>query len=651
MASYWEKFSRQRLSRRRALVGSSTIAASAAFLAACGGDDDDGATGTSTGATGGSTGSTGATGATGGGATGATGATGSGELVSDPVNSTSRAVPGGTLRDFQNADMLHFDILGASNNPVINFSAVFAYPRLLKFESAEYPEVPDGASVGEVATEWEMAPDRLSLTFKLREGMKWDARPPTNGRTIDAEDVVFSWNKYIQLNASAQDLAYDAENSPGAPIETVEATDDMTVVMRLKQFDASLLQLLTAWDHFYIMPRESDGGFDPEQEIRGHGPWILEEYVPSARVTWAKNPDYYVPDRPFFDKVERPIIVDYAQQLAQFRAGNIWTSVTTDTPEDVVQTKLDAPGSIIQQAASFGTAVSPFITFGYEGDSPFKDVRMRQALSMAIDREAYADVVENRQGFAADGLDLEIARNTIVAPGQGKFWLDPMDEGTFGENHKYLKYNPEEVNALMSAAGHPGGATFNVYYNSENTYGAAYHRMLDIYEGMFAAVGMTLQREGSPYAFYRERIYDYYLAPVYETRGDLQLSGIVHKALRGFPTVAAGLFGMMHNNGGFYQGATPTGNNVRDGDPELNALIEKLKVEPDREAQFSMTHDIVRYVTGQMYNVPRPTIAKEFSNVWPAIGNVGVYNTYAGGNIWVEERLNWWADQSQPGAS
>src|SRR5690606_974602 len=373
---------------------------------------------------------------------------------------------------------------------------------------------------------------------------------------------------------SAQDLAYDADNAPGAPIDSIESPDDETVIFRLKQFDSSMIQLLTAWDHFYIMPRESDGGFDPQSEIRGHGPWILEEYVPSASVTWAKNPDYYIPNRPFPDKLQRPIVTDYAQQLAQFRAGNIWTTVTV-LPEDVVQMKRDAPDSIILQEANFNTTVSPFITFGYEGDSVFKDVRMRRALSMIIDREAFADVVENRRGFAEDGLDLEIAYNTIVAPGQGEFWLDPLDEAAFGENHKWLKYNPEEAAALMAAAGHPDGVTVNVYYNTENTYGASYHQMLDIYEGMFAEGGVTLSRQGSPYQFYRERIYDYYLPHVYESRGDLELNGIVHKALRGFPTVAAGLFGMMHSDGGFYQGATPTGNNVRDGDPELEAMIEK----------------------------------------------------------------------------
>lgn len=636
-SGYWDKFARSRLSRRRAVMAAGGLGLSATALGILGCSDDDDGSG-STGAANTGTSST-------GGASGATGG-GSGGILSEPVKSTSQAVAGGTLKDFQNADILHFDPLASPSNPVINFATVFAYPRLLKFTSAEYPNASEGESEGELATEYEMSGDRLTLTFKLRQGMKWDAREPTSGREIDADDVVFSWNKYIQLNASAADLAYNAETSPGAPIESLTAPDKQTVVMKLKQFDASLIQLLTAWDHFYIMPRESDGGFNPETEIRGHGPWILEEYVPSARVTWARNPDYYVKDRPFPDRLERPIVVDYSQQLAQFIAGNIWTHLTT--PEDVVRTKNDAPGSIVQQAATFGTTVSPFITFGYEGDSPFQDQRMRQALSMLLNREAFADVVENRRGFAADGIDLEIARNTIVAPGQGAYWIDPMDEATFGENHKYLKYNIEEAKKLMSAAGYEDGATFNVYYNSENTYGNIYHQMLDIYEGMFAEGGMTLTREGSPYQFYRKNIYDYYLEPVYSNRGDLELSGIVHKALRGFPTVAAGLFGMMHSDGGFYQGASQTGTNIRDGDPDLNAKIEKVKVEPDKEAQYELVHDVIRYVTGQMYNVPRPTISKLLRNWWPAIGNVGVDNTYAGGNIWVEERLNWWVDNSKP---
>ena len=612
---YWQRVTRQRLSRRRALLGASSIGASAAALSliGCGGDDD--APRDESG------------------------------LLTTPRDTTNQAKAGGTLRDVQTADMLHFDPLASPNNPVINFATVFAYPRLLRFKSGKYPDAADGTSEGELATSYEMGSDRLTLTFKLREGMKWDARPPTNGREIDAEDVLFSWNKYARLNASAQDLVYDAQKAPGAPIESLTAPDRRTVVMKLKQFDSSLIQLLTAWDHFYVMPRESDGGFDPRTDIRGHGPWILEEYLPSARVVWRKNPDYYIKDRPLANRLERPIVIDYSQRLAQFKAGNIWTTVAN--PEDIVQTKKDAPNSVLHQNATFGTTVSPFITFGWDGDSPFKDVRMRRALAMLIDDEAFADVVENRSGFTREGLALDVARNTVVAPGQVGFWLDPMDTREFGENHKYLKYNVEEAKKLMAAAGHGNGVSFNVYYNTENTYGAIYHQILDIWEGMLAAGGMNMRREGSPYAFYRDNIYDFYLAGNYANRGSRGLSGIVHRAVRGFPTVAAGLFGTMHPAGGFYQGVSPDGNNVDKGDPELNALLQKIKEEPELKRQQSLVHDATRHITGQMYNVPRPTNAKLFSNWWPAIGNVGLNSTYAGGNIWVEERLNWWVDSTR----
>jgi ABC-type transport system substrate-binding protein len=614
--SYWQRVTSQRLSRRRAMLGAGSVGLSAAALSliGCGGDEPE--TRDESG------------------------------LLSTPRDTTNQAKGGGTLRDVQTADMLHFDPLASPNNPVINFATVFAYPRLLRFQSGKYPEAADGTSEGELAASYEMGGDRLTLTFKLREGMKWDARPPTNGREIDAEDVLFSWNKYARLNASAQDLVYDAEKSPGAPIESLSAPDRRTVVMRLKQFDSSLIQLLTAWDHFYVMPRESDGGFDPRTEIRGHGPWILEEYLPSARVVWRKNPDYYIKDRPLPDRLERPIVIDYSQRLAQFKAGNIWTTVAN--PEDIVQTRKDAPNSVLHQDATFGTTVSPFITFAWDGDSPFKDVRMRRALAMLIDDEAFADVVENRSGFAREGLELDIARNTIVAPGQVGYWLDPTNTREFGDNHKYLKYNVEEAKKLMSAAGHGSGVTFNVYYNTENTYGAIYHQILDIWEGMLGGGGMTMRREGSPYAFYRDNIYDFYLAKNYANRGSRGLSGVVHRAVRGFPTVAAGLFGMMHPAGGFYQGVSPDGNNVDRGDSELNALLQKIKEEPDLKRQQSLVHDAIRHITGQMYNVPRPTNTKLFSNWWPAIGNVGLNSTYAGGNIWVEERLSWWVDSAKP---
>src|SRR5690606_34343470 len=101
------------------------------------------------------------------------------------------------------------------------------------------------------------------------------------------------------------------------------------VVIKLSEFDPSIIPLLADRGRLYIGPRESDGGFDPKTEIRGHGPYILDEYVPSSRVVWKKNPDYFFKDRPFFDVIEKPIITEYSTQLAQSRTGNIYTPVAS----------------------------------------------------------------------------------------------------------------------------------------------------------------------------------------------------------------------------------------------------------------------------------------------------------------------------------
>ena len=232
---------------------------------------------------------------------------------------------------------------------------------------------------------------------------------------------MFSWNKFVQLNPSGQNMANS--RSPSAPIESVSAPDPRTLVFKMNQPDSSIVQLFASWDHFYIMPRESAsgaaGGFDPRTTIRGHGPWVLEEHVPSVRFIWKKNPDYYVKDRPFADRLERPIIPEYAARLAQFKTGNIHTTVAT--PNDMMQIKADAPKTVLRQEPNYPISITGYQGFGYEGESPFKDTRVRQAVSMLVDREAYADVIENRDNLRAAGFEMPTAYHTI-APG----WLDRL---------------------------------------------------------------------------------------------------------------------------------------------------------------------------------------------------------------------------------
>ncbi len=618
---YWDGVSRLRLSRRRALMAASGIGvgASALSLLGCG---------------------------SGGGEPAAI-ADKSG-LLSTPLDTTASAKAGGTFKGYRDADALQgFDPL-ATNNASTRSVALYAYPRLLKFVPGKFPRLAQGESEGDLAESFELSADKLQLTFKLRPGLRWDARPPTGGRVIDSQDVIFSWNKFLRLNASALDLAYNAEKSPNAAVESIAAPDSRTVVFKMKQPDASLIQLFTSAFHFYVMPRESESSFDPKSEIRGHGPFILDEYRPSALFRWKRNPDYYQKTIPYIERLDQPIVTDYAQRLAQFKAGNIWQDVHGLLQQDVVQTKRDVPAALFRQDETFASNVSSFISFGYEGNSPWKDERLRQAVSLLIDREGFIDVIANRDGLRREGLELPVAYHTVVGAGWTGYWLDPYDEKEFGPNHRFLKLNVAEAKKLLAAAGHPNGLEADFFYNKDTNYGPTYHKIAELYIANLNEGNLKAKAGPIVYQTFFDDYYLGYLSKQVEAGQKKGFNGILYGAERAYPTVAAQMFATMNKDGAVFHGMTPDGRNAHLGDPKVNDLTARMKLEFGLEKQQALAHDLIRYVTGKAYNIPRPATSKNFNVWWPVIANLQVYNTYPGGTVEVETRLQWWIDETKP---
>lgn len=632
-ANYWDRLLSQRTSRRRAVQGAAVLGAGASALALIGCSSDDGPAPTGPTAT--------ATGANG---TGATGATGQSGLMHTP--SASEGQPGGTLKHFYTADATHFDALSDSAAAVVSMSSAPFYPRMLRMKAVQYPQEADGSSEGEVAEDWEVSPDRLTVTFRLRQNMLWDRRDPTNGRAIDADDVVFSWEKYRELNPNAAALAYTGGDSQ-APVESVTATDSSTIVVQLRQPYASIIPMFSAYDLLYIMPRESDGGFDPRQVVRGHGPYILEEYVPSSRFTWARNEDFYIQNRPFPDRVEVPIVSDYAQRLAQFKAGHIYTDVVEPGQEDVIVTKRDVPDVQLMQQTNYPVTSTALTVFGWEENSPFRDTRIRQALSMMIDREAIMDVMDNRENFAREGLEVAIRRASAVSGGWTGYWLDPDNEAEFGEEAKYLHLNQEEARALMSAAGHPDGLQFGLFMGPPGRYGAAYDRQVEVYDGMFREAGqhpiLTPITNGDEWLNSYSRVYR---TATYQPGSGFNGLAVIPE--RSYVTVALQLYNQFHKDGGGYRGAAVNGGSVMDGDPAMNDMTVQINQEFEPERQIALVQDMIRYVTKEMYYIPRTSSTKAFTLWWPALGNVNAYSSYANSGVWVDQRREWWVDSSKP---
>ncbi|HEX5369781.1 MAG TPA: ABC transporter substrate-binding protein [Dehalococcoidia bacterium] len=646
--SYWAKVTRQRIERRRILLATSGIGLSAAALAliGCGSGSNNNASGASgSGASGSSAASGAASGSSAAsGASGATGAKSNG-LIATPQVTTGK--PGGILKHYSTGDATHFDPVSDSAATVVSLSSAPFYPRLLRMNAVEYPKEADGSSSGEAAESYEIGPDKMTITFKMRQNMPWDRRAPTNGRPIDANDVVFSFQKYGALNPNAGALVYDATKAAQAPVESMTATDANTLVVKLHQPYASIIPLLSSYDGLYIEPREADGGFDPRKDVRGHGPFILQEYVPSGSFTWAKNPDFYMKDRPFPDKVEVPIVSDHAQQLAQFKSGGIYTDVVTNSQEDVSATKKDVPKTLLLQDTNYPTTSTNMVVFGWEEGSQFLDVRVRQALSMMIDRQGFIDVINNRDSFAKEGLDLAVRLDSTVAGGWSGYWMDPSDAKTFGDSAQYLQLNLTEAKKLLTAAGFPNGFEMDLNMGPAENYGTVYQKTVELYNGFFLSGGMNSNLKViTPSSNWLSNYSRVYRTASYKPGSGFKGLAVIPE--RGYVTIALQLYNQFHKDGGGYRGAVPAGGSVLQGDPKLNDMTVQIVQEYDHDNQVKLVQDLTRYVTQQMYYIPNVSAAKALSLWWPAIGNVNAYSSYADSGVWTDQRINWWIDSSKP---
>ena len=622
-SNYWSNVLRSRLSRRRALAGATTVGAGAAALSlvGCGGGDDDG-----------------------GGAT--TGPKDTSGLLTIPQETTAK--DGGVHKIALQTDVTTFDMLTTSSFSPQYYVGYYAYPRLMKFKSAKYPAGPTGATEGDLATGAEVSGDKLQVTFKVRPGAKWDPRAPTSNRVIDSEDVKWSWDKFASLSPLRADLVY-SETNKSAPVESISTPDSSTVVFKLKQPDSSIIPLLAAGSLFFVNPREAESKFDPKGEVRGYGPWMLDAYERDNRYVWSKNPNWYDAKRIHPDKVEVPIIKEYAQGLAQFRAGNVYSSSWLGAPNqtDMIQTKKDAPKTLLIQGATFSTDPHK-MTFGYAEGSPFRDERMRKALSMLIDREVEADFRFNVKQFTGLGLPMEVRYHNSVPTGYTAYWLDPKSEKDMPGLTKYFKNDPAEAKKLMDAAGYKGQEVDGIYMG-ESFYGAQYTKNSELVLQMANEGG--IKTKPTPKLYTTEYLTPNYYYAYSPTGRDKTYSGFTTLLDRTYPTIVSQLFATDHVDGPRFHGMSSNGLNPEKGDPQVNARIEKMKLEFDDAKLTTLLQEHQRYMIDKMYYIPGgpyPTSAQSFTLIWPAIANWGIWSTLpATGVWWVESLIDTWIDSTK----
>ena len=626
---YWSS----RVSRRRALRGAALglSGLAGAALIGCGGDDDAPvATAAATTAAATTTAATAtATTATGGAATAtATAAT---------AAPTAESMAGGTFKYFSAYDVDTFDNHESPSYKtfVIN---TYTHSRLVRYAVGQGSEPASGAVEGDLAETFEQ-PDDTTIIFNLRRGIPWDRRPPTNGRDLDSEDVIKSWDRVREGGAYRKVLANEVE--PTAPIVSMEATDANTVVVKLARADALTLPIM-AWylSGFWILPKEAAGGsYDPAADVRGNGPFLLDSYTPSVEFKMVRNPDWWGgPQYPLFDAVELPIIEDVAQREAQFRAGNIYLNGPSGAAFPQIVSEVEGTELFTGPATTAGSSIG----FNMIPESGFVDQRVRRAFSMTQDRDIFSQIFLSLEDYSAIGVELTPNWNTPMSSGFGPFYLDPQGPD-FGPSAANLHHNIPEATKLLAAAGFDSGNPFKFDLIWPGTrYGSDWPAIAETLQSMALDAGIQINLVPL----------DYTTEWIVRTESDangMRTGGGYFRAFTQFEGPTNVSAALMNPSGGrstagewlstFYTSAGPN-NQVGNNWPQLDQMVTDARSTFDYEDQLDKYHEIQRYMMDEVCVSPFYPRAEGTGIKWAGLNGPGLTKAWGGGALGNGNQIN-----------
>ena len=312
-----------------------------------------------------------------------------------------------------------------------------------------------------IAESYTVSDDGLSYTFKIRGGVKFH-----NGQPLTSADVKYSYARLAGL-----DTGKPLQATFGG-VRSVEAPDDSTVVITLKEPNSSFLTALTA----AVIP---NGYQDSNKNPVGTGPFKFKEYTPGQHLVVEKFPDYYQAGVPSLDQVEFRIVSDPQAGLLALKSGeiDIYPRIGTEQLEQVASDfqTLSTPQNLVQ-----------LVTFNIDR-KPFDDIRVRQALNYAIDKD------EIIQGVAL-GKGTKLGSN--LSPVLAKYYQEGLED-------KY-KTDLEKAKTLLKEAGYPDG--FETTLSVPSVY--QFHvDTAQVIAAQLEKIGVKVKLEPVEWAVWLERIY------------------------------------------------------------------------------------------------------------------------------------------------
>jgi len=341
---------------------------------------------------------------------------------------------GGELNFVVSAEPPSFDAHRETTFAMIHPTAPH-YSLLLKFDAERYPEI-----VGDLAERWEISPDKLTYTFKLRDGVKFH-----DGSPLTSRDVKASYDKII----SPPEGVVSARRAQYHAVQAVEAPDPRTVVFKLQYPSAALLALLASpFNYVYSADKLAADPRWYEKNIMGTGPFKFGEFVPGSHWTGTKNADYFMPGQPYLDGFRATFVRDANAQVQAVRGGRAHVEFRGFTPsarDDLVRALGDQ--ITVQESPWIASLIVSINT----QQKPFDDPRVRRALNLAIDRWAGSEALSKISLLGPVG--------SLVRPGSSFHRPESELEKMEGYSRN-VNAAREQARALLREAGVPDGFAF-----------------------------------------------------------------------------------------------------------------------------------------------------------------------------------------------
>jgi peptide/nickel transport system substrate-binding protein len=359
------------------------------------------------------------------------------------------------------------------------------FNQIITFKKGDHADNHSLELEADLAESWEMDDD-VTYVFKIRDDVYWHDLEPMNGRQLVAADIQYALE------------VYKSESSVIGPllevVDRIETPDDTTLKIVLQEPAAYFLRSL-AQPPLQIFGREAYESTDGLKNWPvGTGPFILTDQGSRVGTKMQKNPRYFKKDQfgnqlPYLDSMETVFLPDPATQLAAFRSGEIaFHSFWVDTVDTLYQLLESNPDTVVQVNPPAPTGQ---IHIGLRLDKePWNDVRVRRALSLAINRDAIIDAVYKGVAVYSQPMDWSYFGNE---------W--PLEPDELGE---WMQYDPERAKALLEEAGHADGLRGTM--PSQWQSGASLN-VLELIQNDWRRIGVDIQIETPEQTAFFEQLY------------------------------------------------------------------------------------------------------------------------------------------------